>query len=133
MWASKLHVLISRLNNDDLFINIQDNLIEIENCDNCFNNKICQKIETFSDVFNILNILSPHYQRIRTLRRRMYEIRSLNIWLMQLENVLDEGDLSNLEIFLNNRIEKVIFKLYLAFSICKKADFQVKLADFDSI
>ncbi len=51
--------------------------------------------------------LSPHYVKLRTVQRRLYELRSINIWLLNIDLLLDEGNLLNIEDFINNKKSKV--------------------------
>ena len=84
------------------FLNIQDSLIQLENCEFCSTtNGPCTELEHCTDIFNCLNKLSNHYQKLRTLKRRLYELRSLNICLLELDNILEEGVLEKIQNFLN--------------------------------
>jgi hypothetical protein len=42
--------------------------------------------------------LVPHYKHMRTLSRRIYEIRQLNIWLLQIDEALKFGNVDKINL-----------------------------------
>jgi hypothetical protein len=57
-------------------------LIDLENCKHCNNYSLkCNDVNNCGDIYHVLNNLSAHFQHIRTILRRLYELRSLNIWI----------------------------------------------------
>jgi hypothetical protein len=77
--------------------------MELEDCKYFQNNISCQNISYCNDLFNILNKLAPHFEKIRFLLRKLYELRSINIWLLRIDNILEEGTFREIELFLNNK------------------------------
>jgi hypothetical protein len=53
-------------------------------------------LNTCNDKVKLLLLLSPHYQKIRTLIRRIYDIRSSNVWLMKLNDVIKNGTINQI-------------------------------------
>jgi hypothetical protein len=48
------------------------------------------------DHLKLINALVPHYQHMRILSRRIYEIRELNIWLLQIVEALKFGNVDEI-------------------------------------
>jgi hypothetical protein len=72
----------------------------------------CENIAYCSDIFNCLNKLSNHYRGVRTLLRRLYEIRNINIWIIELDKILDNHNYAKLRNFLSsNKIKVIIITL----------------------
>ena len=59
--------------------------------------KHCDVMEYCEDKLKLLLNLSPHYQKLRTIIKRIYEIRSLNLWLFGYNNILGYGSLEQFE------------------------------------
>ncbi len=102
-----MHDRLNLLKHDDSFITIQDVLKNLEKCVFCEKNFVCQNIESCYEIFNVIGHLSPHYVKLKTVQRRLYEHRSINISLLNVDLLLEEGNLSNIEDFIINKKSKV--------------------------
>ena len=90
--------MLQKINPDLNFIDLQDALIGMEYCLNCLKkNNNCNDKESCKDIFNFLLNISKHFQQLRTLIRRLYEIRALNLWLMEIDNIFEYGKLIELK------------------------------------
>ena len=58
------------------------------------------------NAMTIVNLV-PHYQHMRTLSRRIYEIRQLNIWLLQIDEALKFGNVDEINLLVNGTPNKV--------------------------
>ena len=100
-WALKLHTHLRSLKPDDLFIeDLQDLLVNLEFCKMCNKSFGNCRNEKCDDIFAYLLKLNPHFQSLRTLTRRLYEIRSINIWIMEINLILQGGCLTSLKRFI---------------------------------
>ena len=85
----KLHTHLRSLKPDDLFIeDLQDLLVNLEFCHMCYKSFGNCRNDECDDIFAYLLKLNPHFQSLRTLTRRLYEIRSLNIGIMEFNLIL---------------------------------------------
>ena len=68
-----------------------------EHCDVCIETygKSCN-IHTCKDGIRILRAVQPHSPRIRTLTRRLYEIRRCNNWMLRVDETLNIGEYDDL-------------------------------------
>ena len=85
---------------------VQIELINLEICNNCSNNSLKfnitgNKTVTCEDIFHIISILIPHFQHLKTLQRLMYEIRSMNFWILQFVNIIKIGSYKQIESFIS--------------------------------
>lgn len=70
---------------------MQNNIIEFEKCYNCYDmytNKQNQQCLNCFDNIKLINSISNHYQHLRTISRKIYSIRNLNILIIDLDNYL---------------------------------------------
>ena len=97
----KLHTHLRSLKPDDLFIeDLQDLLVNLEFCHMCYKSFGNCRNDECDDIFAYLLKLNPHFQSLRTLTRRLYEIRSINIWIMEINLILQGGCLTSLKRFI---------------------------------
>ena len=108
-WGLQVFKAISSIKVDMNITELQEAIVRLENCKKCSKMKAngCRTIEFCTDLFRVLLNISPHYQRLRTLLRRLYEIRSLNIWLLKCDTVLNSNSLEKLEEFVQFDYAKV--------------------------
>ena len=100
-WALKLHTHLRSLKPDDLFIeDLQDLLVNLEFCHMCYKSFGNCRNDECDDIFAYLLKLNPHFQSLRTLTRRLYDIRSINIWIMEINLILQGGCLTSLKRFI---------------------------------
>ena len=106
-WGIKLHLSLKKLSkccND--YSKLRKELINLEFCDNCSTYSLKCIINSngtliCSDILHVLSSLSLHFQHIRTLQRLLYEIRSINIWLFELEYLLKKGSYTQIKSFIS--------------------------------
>jgi ATP-dependent DNA helicase PIF1 len=94
-WATRLFAFFSRLSRAKSYSNMREAFIQLELCTKCNGdyNK-CSNSLTCEDLLFTLNVTATHYQHLRTIIRRLYEIRALNIYIIQLEYKASIGELS---------------------------------------
>jgi len=110
-WATKLHNSLRNLDPIKNFNFIQRDILDLEYCNKCFEETYpeCEAREKCKDIIKLLRDLAPHFQHIRSLLRRIYNIRSINIWLSKLDEIYYEGDYARLKKFITTAPNKVIF------------------------
>jgi hypothetical protein len=77
-WATKLYKKFSQLKPLQSFYKQQQFFEEFESCNICrghYNN--CQSLHKCTDHLSIMNNLSQHYQKLRTIVRAYYHMRSI--------------------------------------------------------
>ena len=122
-WVIKLHnslKLLSQCSND--YSKLRRELIKIETCEKCTKNGLKSLIRgdeniSCNDIFHILSVLSIHFQHIRSLQRLMYEVRSINIWLLELENLFKIGKSAQIDSFIQTIPVRVIILIIFSFHI----------------
>ena len=122
-WGIKLHnslKLLSQCSND--YSKLRRELIKIETCEKCTKNGLKCLIRgdeniSCNDIFHILSVLSIHFQHIRSLQRLMYEVRSINIWLLELENLFKMGKYAQIDSFIQTTHVRVIILIIFSFHI----------------
>jgi hypothetical protein len=73
-------------------------------------NEIHLFLAKINDHLKLINALVPHYQHmpdIRTLSSRIYEIRQLNIWLLQIDEALKFGNVDEINLLVNGNPNEV--------------------------
>ncbi len=69
-----------------------------------------------NDHLKLINALVPHYQHMRALSRRIYEIRQLNIWLLQIDEALKFANVNEINLLVNGTPNKVnILVVYISY------------------
>lgn len=113
-WAHKLYNSFCKIDPRLDLLELQANLIDLESCHKCskLKTKGCNLIEFCDDTVRLLLHVSPHFQLLRTIIRRIYEIREINIWLMSIDDILDRGSLNQLENIIRCAPLKVITKIF---------------------
>jgi ATP-dependent DNA helicase PIF1 len=93
-WATRLFNFFKRLANAKSYTNMKKAFIEFEFCNKCNGdyNK-CVNNSTCQDLLFSLSVTAVHYQHLRTIVRRLYEIRALNIYIIQIEYNASVGEL----------------------------------------
>lgn len=101
-WGIRLYESLSKIDETLSIEELQVAIIEFEYCKSCSKNtEFCNKKNNCTDYIKFLLNLSPHYQKIRTIIRRVYEIRSLNNMLLTINNVIKNGSIKQLESLLS--------------------------------
>lgn len=77
-----MHESLKKLDPNKTFNVIQKEILDLEYCSKCYEERYpeCEIKEKCKDFIKLLRELAPHYQHIRSLLRRIYNIRSINIW-----------------------------------------------------
>ena len=122
-WGIKLHnslKLLSQCSND--YSKLRRELIKIETCEKSTKNGLKCLIRgdeniSCNDIFHILSVLSIHFQHIRSLQRLKYEVRSINIWLLELENLFKIGKYAQIDSFIQTTPVRVIILIIFSFHI----------------
>ena len=98
-WAMRVYKTLQFFKPVYEFKNLQNNILQFETCKNCMKSfqmngtKQCNNITSCLDNIRYLNSLDKHYQGLRTISRKIYEIRSILLNLIKLENSLLEEPL----------------------------------------
>jgi len=114
-WACKLFNSFKEINDKLDFDQLKLSIVNFENCKKCNQYKTngCQIIEFCDNKLKLLQNLSPHYQKIRTILRRIYEIRSLNLWLCRFDEIIKNGDLLDFKSLIQSTPQMVNIKFVL--------------------
>ena len=94
-WAYKIHNLLKLLNPTGIKFSLL-----LKSFKSIFKSKCCKserpcKISNCKNTMNFINNMSNHYQKLRTLKRRLYEIRSTiqtyrsNLNLLYMDSISD--------------------------------------------
>ena len=97
-WASRLFVNLQTIYPVSNFKLLQNNIVNFETCSRCNQStrNQCIEIQHCNDNFRNVLELSKHYQGIRTLSRLLYQIRSLNLLLIHIDQSILQGNLIRL-------------------------------------
>lgn len=108
-WACKLLNSFKHINDKLDLAQLKLSILDFENCKKCNQYKTngCQLIDFCDNKLRLLQYLSPHYQRIRTILRRIYEIRSLNLWLCKFDEIIRNGYLVDLKSIIKETTQMV--------------------------
>ena len=98
LWATHLFTNLRLLEPIANFKLLQNNIVSFETCSLCNASYTfkCDSIDTCNDNIRILNDLSSHFQRIRTITRMLYTIRTLNILLINIDTYLINGNIAEI-------------------------------------
>jgi hypothetical protein len=108
LWSLDLHMSLSKLNPELELFDLQNSIVQFEHCSKCFKNEYPSCVgKKCNDHLKLINALVPHYQHMRTLSRRIYEIRQLNIWLLQIDEALKFGNVDEINLLVNGTPNKV--------------------------
>lgn len=69
-------------------------IMKFETCDSCdpINYPSCKKKDDCDDNIKLLRLLQPHSSKIRNLLRVIYKIREMNLWLINCNGAMENGD-----------------------------------------
>lgn len=102
---------------------MQNNIFNLEYCNVCSNPEQvqCTDVQNCTDTINVLNYLSIHYQHIRTITRKLYRIRQLNLLLHDIDNALFSRDLNSLSNLTNFNCTDLMIDMnkYTKTQVCK--------------
>jgi hypothetical protein len=99
---------LSKLNPELELFDLQKSVVQFEHCSKCFKNEYPSFVgKKCNDHLKLINALVPHYQYMLTLSRRIYEIRQLNIWLLQIDEALKFGNVDEINLLVNGTPNKV--------------------------
>ena len=78
---------------------LQQEIYSFEECTDCISGEYpeCAKGEYCNDHLKLMRMVQPHYVGMRTIVRQFYELRQLNEWLIQLDNLLLNCDYQGLK------------------------------------
>ena len=94
-WAVKLHNAMIKLTKNVANIKeIVSAVYRFEYCKYCVDNDYerCEKPTRCQDFIKLLRKIQPHYSGLRSLIRKIYEIRRLVRWLEEIDWVVASGD-----------------------------------------
>ena len=92
IWAVNLHCKIDKTFNSEFgYSDLQKSIIQFEYCNKCTESSLCENIFLCKDQIRIINYLANHFVKLRTFVRRVYEIRQLVIWIMQIDEAVQSN------------------------------------------
>ncbi len=107
-WAINLHYRLRKLLDCNLnYVDIQALLIKFETCNKCTNENLCENIYLCKDQIRFIRYLSNHFFKLRTLMKRLYEIRRIIIWIMQIEESIQSLNIETINNLLENNLNMV--------------------------
>lgn len=93
-WATNLFIKLKKLVPSYHLINFQKNFILFETCTECYKLNDCPLRDECKDNIKLLINLSSHYQDLRSLTRRIYEIRQIIIMLIEIDEAFANKNLN---------------------------------------
>jgi hypothetical protein len=108
LWGTKINKFLSQLNNAKCFNSIQRILIMAESCNICkgLYNK-CPDLDQCTVLFYFINCTAAHYQHLRSIIRKLYLIRSLNLAIINVNNDIANGKYAAYQSRAKNNGEKL--------------------------
>ena len=118
-WAIRLHLAFSTMDPTGTADELCTAMAQFEDCDKCQPNLRCafNDLDTCTNGLRLMMALMVHFQHMRTVIRRYYEIRQSFLWLRDMKDALENSDLKrlldlikhpNLNTSLRGRIEESI-------------------------
>jgi len=101
LWATRLHHALATFHRDQSFCKLQNAIMEFESCDQCRPTEYphCDLGDDCTDLLKMLRRTQPHFQLLRTVVRRFYELRQCNNWIIECDLALSSGSWPALEKF----------------------------------
>lgn len=109
-WASRLHRSLEKLTDAGNPLERLKKVMDFESCTICYNSVLPiapgSHIDCCGDNFRVVNqVIAPHFKGARALRQRLYRIRKMAMWVLNLEAVACQGNYSCFIDFIRNQTQ----------------------------
>uniref|UniRef100_A0A914X0K6 DUF6570 domain-containing protein n=1 Tax=Plectus sambesii TaxID=2011161 RepID=A0A914X0K6_9BILA len=103
-WATRLHSALLKLNSNGTAEDLCNAIAQFEDCTECQPHLRCiiSDLDTCTNGLRLLIAAMVHFQHLRTVIRRYYEIRQSFIWLRDMKDALENSDLERLMALIKN-------------------------------
>uniref|UniRef100_A0A914XIB8 DUF6570 domain-containing protein n=1 Tax=Plectus sambesii TaxID=2011161 RepID=A0A914XIB8_9BILA len=93
-WATRLHAGFLRIDPGGTAKDICRAMDEFERCVRCSSEKRCDvgSLDKCTNTLNLLCATMVHFQHLRTVLRRYYELRQSFVWLRSVDKAVEHGD-----------------------------------------
>jgi len=113
-WALRLHDAITSIVAESHYADIVAAVSNVLFCAECqAGERVCDQGDKCSDIISVLRAVSPHFTRLRTILRLIYELRRYVLYMSRLDKAIAGSHLDDLrpvvdEFNANRKVDQII-------------------------